>query len=46
MALRIQHERMSGGDKIDDAGFYREWGITEQQPEARRPARSCCTRDR
>jgi aspartate carbamoyltransferase catalytic subunit len=27
MALRIQHERMSGDDKLDAATFYREWGL-------------------
>jgi aspartate carbamoyltransferase catalytic subunit len=27
MALRIQHERMTGDDRPDAAAFYREWGL-------------------
>jgi aspartate carbamoyltransferase catalytic subunit len=30
MALRIQHERMSGEDKLDAATFYREWGLSAE----------------
>ena len=28
MALRIQHERMKGEDKLDAEAFYREWGVS------------------
>jgi aspartate carbamoyltransferase catalytic subunit len=28
MTLRIQHERMTGEDKLDAEAFYREWGVS------------------
>jgi aspartate carbamoyltransferase catalytic subunit len=37
MALRIQHERMSGEDKLDAATFYREWGLSAQHLKNARP---------
>ena len=37
MALRIQHERMSGEDKLDAATFYREWGLSAQHLKSARP---------
>ena len=37
MALRIQHERMAGGDKLDATGFYREWGLSANNLKHARP---------
>ena len=37
MALRIQHERMSGEDKLDAATFYREWGLSAQHLKSAQP---------
>jgi len=39
MALRIQHERMTGEDKLDATTFYREWGLGADQPQARQARR-------
>jgi aspartate carbamoyltransferase catalytic subunit len=37
MALRIQHERMADGDKLDAAAFYREWGLSANNLKHARP---------
>ena len=37
MALRIQHERMKGEDKLDAGAFYREWGISTENLRHAKP---------
>jgi aspartate carbamoyltransferase catalytic subunit len=37
MALRIQHERMTGEDKLDATTFYREWGLSADNLKHAKP---------